>query len=421
MQPLRLSVSTIQDFKACSLRHLYRKEYGLQPIKEKDSVRIGKIWHRCHEILEMIPQGRCPDCFKEEELQPDCYLCQGTGQLPVDLMDAVMQYLNVTYAEVPENKTHDQWATERIIILYSLSGYRWLFPDMHQRFRPMANEVWFELPVFNPKTGKKLSKAVEVGKIDGIIQDTETDLYYIKERKSTGWTIEGTKYWDKLKIDPQITSYLRAARMYQIAGRLEKFGIMRDEPLIQGIWYDVWRKPEIAPKKLSQGDSKKFVETRKYFGEQFEIGSCECADDGYEVLRACRKVNGVPATVTLGKKENTFSIFETPEMFGARLLSDIAERPDFYFAQREIPRTDPQIEKYERDLFKQAQIIRHIKEKELWVPNERACEVPFRCDFKDVCYSGIELGPEDMPEGFERYKRKSEEEKENGKSPTTKN
>jgi len=273
---------------------------------------------------------------------------------------------------------------------------------MHQRFKPMANEIWFELPVFNPKTGKKLSKAVEVGKIDGIIQDTETDLYYIKERKSTGWTIEGTKYWDKLKIDPQITSYLRAARMYQVAGRLEKFGIMRDEPLIQGVWYDVWRKPEIAPKKLSQGDSKKFVKTGKYFGEQFDT------NDGQHDMDDCHPVNDVMATIIPGKKEGTFSIFETPEMFGARLLSDIAERPDFYFAQREIPRTDSQIEKYERDLFKQAQIMRHIKEKELWVSSERACEVPFRCDFKDVCYSGIELGPDDVPEGFERYKKKND-------------
>jgi len=402
MQPLRLSVSTIQDFKACPLRHLYRKEYGLQPIREKDSTRIGKIWHRCHEILEMLPQGRCPDCFREEELQPDCYLCEGTGVLPVDLMAAVMRYLNVTYAEVPENKTHNQWATERIIVLYSLSGYRWFFPDMYQRFKPMANEIWFELPVFNPDTGKKLSKAVEVGKIDGIIQDTETGLYYIKERKSTGWTIEGTKYWDKLKIDPQITSYLRAARIYQMTEQLEKFGIMWDDPLIQGVWYDVWRKPQIAPKKLSQADSKKFVETGEYFGEQFNIGKQHVPD---EVGDRCIVINGQLVTYNPGVKEGTFSIFETPEMFGARLLSDIAERPDFYFVQREIPRTDLQIEKYERDLFKQAQIIRHIKEKELWVPNDRACEVPFRCDFKDICYAGIELGPDDVPEGFERYEK----------------
>ena len=403
MQELRLSVSTIQDFKACSLRHLYRKEYGLQPIKEKDSTRIGKIWHRCHEILEMIPQGRCPDCFKQEELQPDCYLCQGTGVLPVDLMGATIRYLNVTYAEVPENKTHDQWETERIIVLYSLSGYRWLFPDIHKRFKPIANEIWFELPIFNPDTGKKLSKAVEVGRIDGIIQDIETGLYYVKERKSTGWTIEGTKYWDRLKIDPQITDYLRAARIYQMAGRLEKFGIMRDEPLIQGAWYDVWRKPEIAPKKLSQADSKKFVETGEYFGEKFEIKeykmSASCNRGGFDI-------NGVPTTSTIGAKEGSFSIFETPEMFGARLLADIAERPNFYFAQREIPRTDLQIEKFEWGLFKQAQIMRHVKEKKLWVPNDRACEVPFRCDFKDICYAGIELGPDDVPEGFEKYKPK---------------
>jgi len=402
MQPLRLSVSTIQDFKACPLRHLYRKEYGLQPIREKDSTRIGKIWHRCHEILEMIPQGRCPDCFKQEELQPDCYLCQGTGVLPTDLMNAVVRYLNVTYAEVPEGKTHDQWETERIIVLYSLSGYCWLFPDYHKRFKSIANEIWFEIPIFNPDTGKKMSKAVEVGKIDGIIQDVNTGLYYIKERKSTSWSIEGTKYWDRLKVDSQITDYLRAARIYQIAGRLEKFGIMRDEPLIQGIWYDVWRKPEIAPKKLSQADSKKFMETGEYFGENFDVndGTIPPFDDN------TIRIKGVPISIIPGAKEGTFSIFETPGMFGARLLSDIAERPDFYFVQREIPRTDQQIEKFEQELFNQAQIMRFTKEKGLWTSSDRACEVPFRCDFKDICYAGIELGPDDVPEGFEKYEPK---------------
>jgi len=379
MQELRLSVSTIQDFKACPRRHLYRKEYGLQPIKEKDSTRIGTIWHRCHEILEMIPQGRCPDCFKQEELQPDCYLCQGTGVLPSDLMDAVMRYLNVTYTKVPENKTHGEWETERIIVLYSLSGYRWLFPDYHKRFKPVANEIWFELPIINPATDKKLSKAIEVGKIDGIIQDTETGLYYLKERKSTSWTIEGTKYWDRLKIDPQITSYLRAARIYQILGKLEKFGIMRDDSLIQGAWYDVWRKPEIRPKKPVKKDIIQVPDEHiEYYDEQFDV------------------------------RDFDFD-FETPEMFGARLLSDIAERPDFYFAQREIPRTDEQLEKFEQELFKQAQIMRYIKEKELWTSNDRACEVPFKCDFKDICYAGTELGPDDVPEGFEKYKKKSEE------------
>jgi len=412
MQPLRLSVSTIQDFKACPLRHLYRKEYGLQPVKEKDSTRIGKIWHRCHEILEMIPQGRCPDCFRREELDPHCCLCSGTGVLPADLMDAVFGYLNLAYAEIPEGKTHDQWETERIIVSYSLSGYRWLFPDYHKRFKSIANEIWFELPIFNPDTGKKMSKAVEVGRIDGIIQDVNTGLYYIKERKSTSWSIEGIKYWDRLKVDSQITDYLRAAQIYQITGRLEKFGIMRDEPLIQGIWYDVWRKPEIAPKKLSQADSKKFVETGEYFGEKFKINSNERVQRSFPPNETDKNyfiVNEKPATIIPGAKEGTFAIFETPQMFGARLLSDIAERPNFYFAQREIPRTDLQIEKFERELFNQAQIMRFTKEKGLWTSSDRACEVPFKCDFKDICYAGIELGPDDVPEGFEKYKPKSEE------------
>jgi len=109
--------------------------------------------------------------------------------------------------------------------------------------------------------------------------------------------------------------------------------------------------------------------------------------------------------MVLGKKEGTFSIFETPEMFGVRLLSDIATRPDFYFQQREVSRTDEQLEQFEIELMKMVQLIRAVESKDLWYHNTRACEMPFHCDFKDICYSGMELNEEDCPEGYKKYVR----------------
>jgi hypothetical protein len=44
-----------------------------------------------------------------------------------------------------------------------------------------------------------------------------------------------------------------------------------------------------------------------------------------------------------GRARKGFAIRETIGMFGARLLNDIYERPEFYFVRREIARTDAEI------------------------------------------------------------------------------
>ena len=271
----------------------------------------------------------------------------------------------------------------------------------------MGSEVWINLPVKYPKSNRKFPMARIVGKIDHIIQDLETGLYYIKERKSTSRDLEGDKYWGRLKTDVQVTTYLWAARKYQKMGYLENIGIRRDEPLIQGIWYDVWHKPTINPKALSQKDSKEFVETGEYCGEKFEVfnnGGDKDGPDGEAALVINRK----PAILTPGKKEGTFSIFETPEMYGARLLADIAERPNFYFVQREIPRNDNQLEKFEADLIRYATLIRNYEEKDLWVCNDMSCTVPFRCDFYDICHNDLEVGPDDAPTGYRKKFQRGE-------------
>ena len=406
MREIRLSPSAIQSLMMCPLKYLFNYIYNLEPDKEKDSYRVGTIWGRCHEILGMLPQGKCPDCFQAEEIREDCYLCEGSGVLPSDLMDAVLRYLNFAYSEVPENKTAEQMEVERIQILYSLSGYKWMFPDINQKYRTMGSEVWINLPVKYPKSNRKFPMARIVGKIDHIIQDLETGLYYIKERKSTSRDLEGDKYWGRLKTDVQVTTYLWAARKYQRMGYLENIGIRRDEPLIQGIWYDVWHKPTINPKALSQKDSKEFVETGEYCGEKFNISHISGPTD--DVFISDKQI-----ITTQGKKEGTYSIFETPEMYGARLLADIAERPNFYFVQREIPRTDNQLEKFEADLVRYATLIRNYEEKDLWVCNDMSCTVPFRCDFYDICQNGLEVGPDDVPTGY-RKKFKKENGGENG-------
>lgn len=395
---IRLSASSIYAYKSCPTRYLLNYIYGLQPLEDKDAFRIGTNWHRCHEVLEMIPQGKCPDCFKREELRDSCPLCEGTGRLPSDMMEAVIRVLNKMYATIPDNKTRDEWEAERTKILYSLSGYRWNFHE--QYFETIADEIKFELPVRNPDTGRPLGRSVFVGRVDRLVRDKRNGLLYVFERKSTSKKLDDTKYWSRLENDDQVTGNLYGMRMAQLRGDLEQYGIRPDDPLIEGVYYDVWHKPGISPKFLTQGDSKAFLESGEYCGEKFERETV-VAEDGVEQYM----INGVHPIINPGKKEGTFAILETQEMYGARLLQDITQNPSVYYAQRPIARDDGQLLRFEEDLVKLTKIIRHIETNDLWVDNSYSCSSPFKCDYYSLCHPQQCIGPDDVPDGFRKYVR----------------
>lgn len=336
----------------------------------------------------MLPQGKCPKCFKRGKIREDCYLCGGTGALPQDLMDAVLRYVDYRYSQMPEGQSVEEWRTERTTLLYCFSGYRWLYPQ--DRFETIASEVWFNIPIINPDTRREFIGANLVGKVDHLMRDKETGLLYIGERKSTSQDLDDTKYWSRLDMDVQITSYLYALRMAQLRGELRQYGVAEDDPLVHGIWYDVWHKPDIRPKTLTQADTAEFLKTGEYCGEQFEVTTEPSGDRPV--------VNNEVTLVVPGKK--AIAIVETTEMYGARLLQDIAERPGFYFEQREIPRGDEQLVDFERDLARYVKAIRHYEHEDLWTPNCRSCESPFYCDFRDICKKQLKVGPNDCPEGY---------------------
>jgi hypothetical protein len=177
--------------------------------KDKDALRIGETWHRCHEILEMTPSRpdtdqsplggavKCPDCLRHEELRPTCDLCAGTGYLPEDMMDAVVRYLNRIYGVIPDNKTREEWERERVVLLYSLSGHRWLY-GADQRFDVVGSEIKCVIPIIDPTAGRKMPKAKFVLKVDKLVRDRTTGLVYIWERKSTSREITDADYWEQL-------------------------------------------------------------------------------------------------------------------------------------------------------------------------------------------------------------------------------
>lgn len=390
----QLSASLFGAFKACATRCNLKYVYGLVPVEDTDSQRTGTNWHRILEIAKMKPGSVCPDCSKKQK-NPDCPLCQGTDFLPEDIMDAVIRHLNQAYAEVPLLKTRDEWLTERAILLYSLCGYRWHYSE--DNYEVVAEELKFRLPLRNPATGRALPNVVVQGKIDKIVRGLN-GICCIDEHKSTSKSLDpDSTYWNHLNLDTQTRLYPWAARQMQLNGDLEPYGIKPTDPLISMVRFDAWHKPQIRPKKLTQADSNKFVEDGLYLGDQFSI---EIISGPMNLPSGGLKVNNEPAEVTPGKKEGTFAVRETPEMFGTRLLKEIAENPEKYFARRELSRTADDMKQLEYEMVNIYHTIKFMDRNGAWWKNEQQCEATFKCPYIPVCYNNVDVSNGIVPDGF---------------------
>ena len=401
----KLSASFIASFKACPYRCYLKYVLGIIPIEDTDALRTGTNWHRILEIMGMKPETVCYECANKGKKNPQCPLCEGTDILPKNMMDAVVRQLNQSYDTVPLSKTRDDWLAERAILLYSIAGYNWHYAD--DPFEVVAEEIQFSLPVRSPKTGRALPRVTLDGKIDKIVR-SPNGIYYIDEHKSTSKPIDpDSLYWKHLRLDTQTRLYTYAAQELQLAGELEQYGIKPSDPLICNVRYDAWHKPQIRPKKLTQADSKKFLETGEYLGDKFEIGGQKNEGNHIYIM-----VNNYPAEQFPGAKEGTIAIKETPEMYGTRLLADISERPEVYFYKKEIARTVDDIKKFQQEIFNIYHTIKFIERNNAWWPVEQQCEATFRCSYIDLCYNNAVVEGDHPPEGFKFTKWR---EKENAK------
>ncbi len=374
---IKMSATSIGCFKACPKRYFYRYILGLAPIEDSDALRVGTNYHRVQEIYDAELGGVCECQYAEPvgEPNPSCVLCEGTGVNPQDPMDTVVRHLNERYAVPPLSKTVEEWETEKITILYTLIGYRWWYEQQDANYTVESLEQSFDIPLLSPITGAKLQGRLR-GKIDRVFACGENR--FVHDYKSTSKAIDpDSSFWSHLTLDTQTRLYTYAAKQLGLG--------------MCGVLYDAWHKPGIKPKKLSQGDSKKFVVGGVYCGEEFEVGR-----DNIDTWR----VNGVKAEAEPGKKEGTFAIRETPQMFGARLLEDITERPEFYFARKEVVHHSTSIEAFEWELFNVYHNIRSMTRHNRWTHHEHECEATFKCPFMDFCYNNIEIGPDECPDNF---------------------
>ena len=372
MRPIHLSASAIRAFLHCPNCFRYAYIEGVRPIADTESQRVGTNWHKLQEL------------YREY---------QGSAEAEQSY-NATIEHLNAVYAHVPDGINSLDWEIEYQTLANSFAGYVWYYQN--DTIQTLATEVGFKLPILHPKTGLPLRRdeVIVPGKIDRFVRLADGRVC-ISDYKSTTKSIDpDSDFWGHLRLDTQLSVYCLSALDLQQAGELEQYQITKEDE-IAGAWYDVWHRPQISPKMLTQADTAAFIEGKKYFEKEFVVEVKQAEGAAPNVT-----VDDRPAEVEQGKKG--FAIRETPAMFGARLLADIYERPHFYFVRKEVPRTPDDLRKFRRELFGIYQSVKMMRDGDFWYRNDLQDSMRAHGDYAQLCYFNVDVSNGQTPPGFRR-------------------
>jgi hypothetical protein len=171
----------------------------------------------------------------------------------------------------------------------------------------------------------------------------------------------GSTYWRRLRMDPQIGVYLRAAQ----AKGLDPYGI----------GYDVLGKPALRPLKATPLESRKYTKPKP----------------------------NEPSRLYANQREKD----ETPEEYGERCLAAIVAEPDAYY-QRALPvRLHQEQHDGAVDVWQTARTMREARRLNVFPRNPDACFQWNRsCDFLAACCGDV---PIDDPLLFRKEEMEHEE------------
>lgn len=373
----KLSASSIAAFKACPTRFRLSYREGLRPDQDTESQRVGTNWHGIHEV------------YQNTEGDHDIKL------------SAVVEHLNERYDKVPSWTNRHTWDLEKQILLTCFVAYCWYYSD--DTIEYVQQEIPFKLGLQIPKIGMDLpiEEVVRVGKIDHLIN--WGGMVGTFERKSTTRDIDpSSSYWERSKKDTQVSMYSLAIRDLHDQGVLPLDGIEYER--LGNTLYDVWRRPSIKPKALTQKDTLVVLETGEYYGQKFDVvQEGEALIDGKIRIPEKVFVNGEESEITVMKKG--IAIRETIEMFAARLLDDITERPAHYFQRKEIARTKKELDKFRIELYNIYTAQKTFEKTGCWFENESQCRATFTCQYVPICYgpgADAVCDGKTTPDGFKR-------------------
>jgi hypothetical protein len=270
--------------------------------------------------------------------------------LSTGTIDDAIKAIDRNYADYPAwcmtIEEQLEWKYERATVMGLVVGYDWRWSKYEGEF--VVSELSFDIPLMNPETGGSSTAWMLSGKTDKIVYLRDGRMA-IREHKTTSDDISPeSDYWLRLRIDQQISLYFMAAK---------RLGYD-----VETIEYDVIRKPTIRPYRATPEESRKYTKDGNLYSNQRESD-------------------------------------ETPDEFQLRLLNDIGERPDYYYARREIPRMESDLEDFSYELWQQQRLLSDCRRYNRWFRNTSSCIQPYKCAYFDLCVNGWCDG-QPLPDGY---------------------
>ncbi len=277
-----------------------------------------------------------------------------------DKADAcIVELYHAEAPNVPADELHaHHCAREKMRALFAGYVWRWQADELEL----VKSEHQFRFPIAHD--------IALCGKVDKLVRLADGRVAMMEHKTTSDDIASDSMYWKGLRLNAQVSNYLAC--------------IDADTVL-----YDVIRKPALSPSQVPITDDN---------GTKIVLDNA-----GQRVYNR----DGRPRQTgdnTLGYTVQT--CLETPEDYGVRILDDIAKRPDYYFARKEVSRTKDQLEKALDDVGEVSCLILNG----LHPRNTQSCTNRYyACTYFDVCSSGGWDETKPVPEGFEIATSKHEE------------
>lgn len=325
-----LTVSEMRTARSCPRQHHYRYDLGYRAIREAVALRFGSLVH-----LGLETWWRA--------------LAQWSGVTDDGPRVKGAEALEAALAAMGGDA--DPFVRARAEEL--LRGY-------HARYigdpvTVLCVEAEFSAAMVNPATSAESRTFRLGGKIDLIIRNVIGD--FVVEHKTSAEDITaGSDYWKRLRLDPQISTYVVGARA------------LGYEP--RGVLYDVIGKPTQMPRDvaLEDADNAKIVHDAQ--------GNRVRTKDG----KKWRQTADSEAGYVLQTRP------ETVDEYRARVRAAIAEDPDRFYARGTVVRLEQDERDAAFDTWQTAALIRESRRAERYPRNPDACvKYGSTCAFFDVC------------------------------------
>jgi hypothetical protein len=246
-------------------------------------------------------------------------------------------------------------------------------------FRHYANEALIktvhpEVEFRSPLNGSRTFDIA--GKIDGLCELHDARLALLESKTTSDSLAPDSDYWLRLRWNGQLMQYVLASRLmgWDVAT----------------VIYDVVRKPAIEPRQIALTDDQ----GRKVVNDA--TGQRVFKKDGSPRESADKEKGYVLQTRV-----------ETPDEFSARLFEDTVSRPDFYFARREVPILEGDLEEFTEQRLTLSRMILHCRQSQKRFDKpERAwpravSELTCRsCSYSEFCLQNIGIDLAHPPTGF---------------------